>query len=241
MKIGTKSLLFGVHQFLIHPIMVLWAWWIIYRKFPKLYELCAIITHDWGYWGLAKMDDKEGQKHPEIMNRWWIKQGHTNFYFNVAGEVLGHSGFYHEKFGVELSPLYKADKLAIALCPRWIYLLLGNLSGEIHEYMEIAKNNKDGKCLDTATQTRWLLELQAHMIMRGLKGYDEPVKMDKQHDTTDVECKKCGWNGNWKELTIFLDTTTELCPRCGAPDSIIELDGVSEDDYIMQELREKVE
>lgn len=30
MTVGTKSLLFGAHQFLIHPWFVAWGWWTLY-------------------------------------------------------------------------------------------------------------------------------------------------------------------------------------------------------------------
>ncbi|KKK99728.1 hypothetical protein LCGC14_2629800, partial [marine sediment metagenome] len=65
MKTGTKSLLFGVHQFILHPLMVLLAWFVYYKRAPKFYQLCAIVTHDLGYWGLSNMDGEEGSLHPE--------------------------------------------------------------------------------------------------------------------------------------------------------------------------------
>lgn len=185
MKMGTKSLLFGVHQFFIHPLMVLWAWRIIYRKWPKPFQLCAIITHDWGYWGLSNMDGAEGETHAERSSDLWYrcKGSHKLFCFglSVRYQIKGHSRFSAKKWNHGmLSELFQADKLSVALYPRWLYLLLGNLSGEIHEYMAIAKD-KEGKYIDLAeghvTQTQWLLEVQSHMIMMGLKGKDyEPVK-----------------------------------------------------------------
>ena len=60
MKMGTKSLLFGVHQFFIHPLMVLLAWIVLYRSFPGLKELVCIFIHDWGYWGKADLKGEEG-------------------------------------------------------------------------------------------------------------------------------------------------------------------------------------
>ena len=226
--------------------MVIWAWKVIYRKFPCVYELCSIFTHDLGYWGLAKMDDEQGQKHPEIMSDWWNLHGNrinnrmSGFHYRVADEILGHSGFYAERYGTDLSKLYKADKLAIVLCPKWLYLLLANLSGEIHEYMEIARSNKDGKYLNTATQTRWLLGLHACMIMKVFDTPAESINV-KQYTVADVECESCGWGGSYGELMTFPQSDREICAICGAPDSIIELDAVGEDDYRKQEVREKIE
>ncbi|MCK5235828.1 MAG: hypothetical protein KAR06_02490, partial [Deltaproteobacteria bacterium] len=60
--VGTKSLLFGVHQFIWHPITVLIAWCKLYG-WPTWPELVCIIVHDWGYWGKPNMDGPEGEKH----------------------------------------------------------------------------------------------------------------------------------------------------------------------------------
>jgi len=81
MKIGTKSLLFGVHTWFIHPFFVAKAWndlygWYPdhpYRPFPQLdlfkywvkLWVCFFV-HDWGYWGKKEMDGPEGDKHPEV-------------------------------------------------------------------------------------------------------------------------------------------------------------------------------
>lgn len=65
MKRGTLSLLFGVHQFLWHPVVVGRAWRMLYGRWPGLYEWIAIVTHDLGYWGLPNMDGEEGKRHPE--------------------------------------------------------------------------------------------------------------------------------------------------------------------------------
>jgi hypothetical protein len=64
MKLGTKSLLFGAHAFWLHPWFVAWAWWKLYGFpwDPRLWV--AFIIHDWGYWGLDKMDDSKGEYHP---------------------------------------------------------------------------------------------------------------------------------------------------------------------------------
>jgi hypothetical protein len=65
MKIGTKSVLFGAHQFLIHPWFVAAAWWKLYGFpwDPRLWV--AFILHDLGYWGKPNMDGPEGETHVE--------------------------------------------------------------------------------------------------------------------------------------------------------------------------------
>ena len=66
MKIGTRSILFGAHQFAIHPWFVAWAWWQLYGfPFdPRLWV--AFFVHDLGYWGKPNMDGPEGERHVEF-------------------------------------------------------------------------------------------------------------------------------------------------------------------------------
>lgn len=63
MKVGTRSLLFGLHQFLLHPIFVELAWRRLYGR-PSTREALAILLHDWGYWGIARMEGGEADEHP---------------------------------------------------------------------------------------------------------------------------------------------------------------------------------
>jgi len=65
MTVGTKSILFGVHQFLWHPITVGLAWKHLYGVWPNRYEWVAIFCHDLGYWGKSNMDGAEGRTHPK--------------------------------------------------------------------------------------------------------------------------------------------------------------------------------
>lgn len=189
MKIGTKSILFGVHQFMLHPLFVLWAWWIIYREWPKKHELVAIITHDLGYWGSPNMDGPEGECHPARAARMF--SNYTDFGHLVRCEIWGHSRFWAGAEGVRLSKLFQADKLSAALYPRWLYLLLANLSGEVHEYMVHAES---GKYLDLIrsgkTQMQWLIETQSHMALMGLHGGDyEPVKKQMAEDRNAMSAR----------------------------------------------------
>jgi hypothetical protein len=135
MRIGTKSILFGAHQFLIHPWFVAWAWSQLY-SFPFDPRLwLAFFVHDLGYWGKRKMDDAEGERHVE-------------FGANLMGFLFGpewrdfclyHSRFYAKRDGKPFSRLCVADKLSFVLTPKWVYLPLVRLTGEIEEYMNLAK------------------------------------------------------------------------------------------------------
>ena len=179
MNTGTKSVLFGVHQFVLHPVLVAWAWFIIYREVPKAHEWAAIITHDIGYWGSPNMDGPEGEDHPERVAAWWRKH-FGEFGERVAIEVLGHSRFHAKKNNLPLSKLFRPDKFSTALYPCWLYLLLGNLSGEIREYME---HTETGKYADEYRvykgQLQWLMEIQAHTALMGLQGESYHVVRDQ--------------------------------------------------------------
>ena len=183
MKTGTKSVLFGVHQFILHPLFVLRAWHILYGKRPRLYELCAIITHDLGYLGKPNMDGKEGETHPEVAAAWWRKNfgeksrfwwtGDTSFGERVAIEILGHSRFHAKANNLPLSKLFAPDKLSTALYPKWLYLLLGNLSGEIHEYrIRAAVRYSDHGQKGHDSQLKWLIEVQSHCALMAIQGMD---------------------------------------------------------------------
>ncbi len=64
MTVGTKSVLFGVHQFIWHPATVVLAWRRLYGRWPGLYEFIAIACHDLGYIGCTDMDGPSGRRHP---------------------------------------------------------------------------------------------------------------------------------------------------------------------------------
>lgn len=152
MKIGTRSLLFGCHQFLLHPAFVLFGWVKLYG-WPNWKELICIIIHDWGYWGCPNMDGNEGENHPKwaawkafrllsfinyptkCPKPWlWMREfGEGTKYYNLC---LYHSRFYAKKLQAEPSKLCWADKLGTSLMPAWLWVFLSGLSGEQQEYMD---------------------------------------------------------------------------------------------------------
>lgn len=133
MNVGTKSLLFGVHQVFWHPLTVLIAWLWLYRRPPNLGELVCIIIHDWGYWGKPNMDGVEGESHPEFAARLMRRFGQR-----YSELCLYHSRHYARNAGVEPSLLCWADKLSIVMEPWWLYLPRAWLSGELFEYRQMA-------------------------------------------------------------------------------------------------------
>lgn len=112
-SIGTKSVLFGAHCFLLHPWFVAFAWW---RLFgfpwdPRLWV--AFVVHDLWYVGKPNMDGPEGEFHPllgaRIMTRLFdrdrraihIGGGHGYAQLGVWGQFcLLHSRYFAKsRFG----------------------------------------------------------------------------------------------------------------------------------------------
>lgn len=150
MKVGTKSVLFGAHQFLIHPWFVAWAWWKLYGFpwDPRLWV--AFFVHDLGYFGKPNMDGPEGERHVE-------------FGAAVMGLLFGmkwrdfclyHSRFYAKRDGKQFSRLCVADKLAIVLTPAWLYLPMARATGELYEYMALA-NKRVAANLQSDDARKW--------------------------------------------------------------------------------------
>jgi hypothetical protein len=144
MKMGTKTLLFGCHQFIIHPFFTGLAWVKLYRKLPNWKEAVCILIHDWGYWDKPNVDGPEGERHPEWAAHWafryldrvitddsdhpvYIEQYHANL-------CLYHSSTLAKRDGVGVSKLCLPDKYGITMVPIWLMVLLGKLTGETKEY-----------------------------------------------------------------------------------------------------------
>jgi len=182
MTIGTKSLLFGYHQFIIHPLLLAICWTKLYGfPFdPRLWF--AFFVHDLGYFGKPNMDGPEGQGHV------WFGAGIMGTLFDnfdsyghkiplapwpalifgwVCDRIWGrcphgktwycfafyHSRFMAKRYNVEPSKLCYADKAVIAWTPTWIQLGLMRLTGEWREYVQ----GRDGRTpmADGESLTEW--------------------------------------------------------------------------------------
>jgi len=160
MKVGTRSLLFGVHQVFIHPWFVAAGWIKLYGWTWDLRIWAAFVVHDWGYWGKPNMDGPEGETHPVLgADIMWLLFGNEWRRF-----ALLHSRFYAKSWGVPPSKLCYADKMAIVMTPWWVYLPLARLSGELNEYMTRGKDPHgkyagEGQVSDNAKE--WYLKVQS--------------------------------------------------------------------------------
>jgi len=165
MKIGTKSVLFGAHCFMLHPLFVFAGWWKLYG-FPIDPRLWLVFfLHDLGYWGKPNMDGPEGERHPE-----WAARVMSRFGGKWHDLCLYHSRFYAKKANRRFSKLCVADKLAIVYTPAWLYLPLAKATGEIREYMALAeKRTGEGEPkyasmqIATSSERRWYLDVQEYL------------------------------------------------------------------------------
>jgi len=129
MKIGTKSLLFGAHQFILHPFFVFLSWW---RQFgfpfnPRIWV--AIIVHDWGYWGAEDIDGLEGKVHPVVgakITRFLFGRDWLEF-------TLQHSRYFSKG---RINKLCAADKGSLCFDHWLIYIPRILLSGEVYEFIK---------------------------------------------------------------------------------------------------------
>ncbi|MFA5187517.1 MAG: hypothetical protein WC551_13640 [Patescibacteria group bacterium] len=160
MKVGTRSLLFGVHQVLIHPVGVALAWRRLYGR-PGWRVLVCIFIHDWGYWGLANMDGEEGEDHPET------GAGIAGWLFGAEYRdlCLLHSRHYARAAGVAPSRLCWADKMSILYEPWWFYLGRAWLSGELFEYRRNCE--KAGVFPGRGSHRAWFEWLRGRLVKLG--------------------------------------------------------------------------
>ncbi len=159
MKVGTKSILFGAHQFMIHPVFVAYAWWRLYGfpLDPRLW--IAFFVHDLGYWGMPNMDGPEGELHPYFAGDLMaFCFGQKWFRFCV-----NHSRFLAAKREQSPSRLCMADKLAVALEPWWFYLPRAILTGEVKEYMSIVKTRHKEEPLTDRTRVEWIKSVKVYL------------------------------------------------------------------------------
>lgn len=155
MRVGTKSVLWGVHAFWFHPIVVWLAWRRVYGRWPNWWQTVGIICHDsFGYWGKPNMDGPEGVTHvyagAEIAGK-IVDIFSTQRGWEVRYLCLYHSSTFAKLAKHAPSALYLPDKISILVEPKNLYLLRARLSGELREYVlrESVKQNI------SMTETQW--------------------------------------------------------------------------------------
>jgi hypothetical protein len=172
MSVGTKSLLFGVHQIIIHPITVLLAWIYIFKCFPSFKELVCIIIHDWGYFGKTNMNDEDGEKHVELGAR----IASYLFGSEYADLCLFHSRHYARKFNKQPSKLCWADKFSLCFEFWWTYLPRAWLSGELSDYRMMAV--RAGNISYSSSNREWF---------KWVQGICKKVSMERRGDAAPYQ------------------------------------------------------
>lgn len=175
MKVGTKSLLIGAHQFLWHPFTVMLAWGELHGKWPDWKVAVCIFIHDLGYWGCSDMEGEDGKWHPRfaaiLADKWFDGGQGWIFENNYSGFCAFHSRSYAEFCHAKPSPLCWADKLAVKFDPWWFYLLRVYLSGEIYEYRKAAADA--GLFPLSGSDKDWYFWAQERMIR---KAYAQDIR-----------------------------------------------------------------
>lgn len=167
MTVGTRSVLFGVHNIFIHPITVGIAWVKLYGLPLDLRLWIAFLVHDLGYIGKSSVEGPIVETHVELGAR--IMQA----LFGASwGEFCRrHSRYYARSRGLRISRLCVADKLAFVITPAWLYLPLAHASGELAEYMERSKERQAGNEYFTPEESVLLESTNPREWLRGLQSY----------------------------------------------------------------------
>lgn len=194
MTVGTKSVLFGVHQFILHPLLVALGWKRLYG-WPLSFRLWfCLFVHDMGYIGKTDMDsDLVGQTHPE----WGAKLVERLFGKEWGDFCLYHSRFYSRAHGKRISKLCVADKLAFCMYPPWLYCMLANASGEMALYKQFSEDVSSIK--QTGTDLEWyhsLRQFTLKVVIYSNRVYANHVRVGRHYhphcNRRPIECS-VGW------------------------------------------------
>ncbi len=133
MRMGTKTLLFGCHQFLLHPFFTWLGWRALYGP-PPWRMWFAFVLHDIGYWGMEDgIFDGPEDMHPArgaLFVRDTLFAGFKHDWQEIYKQMVRHSRHMSERFGVPPSQLCWADKMGTAIMPSLLWAILAHLSGE---------------------------------------------------------------------------------------------------------------
>jgi hypothetical protein len=167
MTVGTKSVLFGAHCFLIHGFFVARGWSMLwgFPWDPRLWA--AFFVHDLGYLGSPNMDGREGEEHVHL----GAKIMGLLFGDSWADFTLRHSRYWAKKHGTRVSRLCYADKLAFAITPCWLYLPMAGATGELAEYMEKSRDRQAGVAAFTERERTQLESGDPACWLDGLQSY----------------------------------------------------------------------
>ncbi len=128
---------------------------------------------------------------------------------------LFHSRFYARKCGGQFSRLCVADKLAICLMPSWLYLPLARATGELREYMALARKREntaqskyETMALNGDDEREWHRGVQAY-ILRWVDEHKDG-RPDTWTPAVAGECAGRTWEREDDVSRLFLRTSAGL-------------------------------
>lgn len=163
---GTRSVLFGAHQFIWHPLTVCRAWKELYGT-PTFKEVVCIFVHDIGYLGKKTIDGEDGKTHPELGAK-IAKLLFGDVYYQL---VLYHSRSYSKLDGQLPSKLCWADKLSIKYDNKRFYIWRTRLTGEMKEF------RKNNECVvsELKSDSEWYEWLHNYFITEAKEANQPPT------------------------------------------------------------------
>ncbi|MDE3179470.1 MAG: hypothetical protein KGM47_07385 [Acidobacteriota bacterium] len=177
MRVGTKSILFGAHSFIVHPFAVFEAWRRLYGFpwDPRLWVAFAV--HDLGYVARASMDGAGSEAHVELGAKVMEK-----LFGRRWGDLCRwHSREWCIRHGQSYSRLCVADKLAFVITPACLYLPLARATGELAEYMAVADGRQAGGKF-TDVERSLLQSGDVRLWLVGLKSYSARWVDEHHHE-----------------------------------------------------------
>lgn len=144
---GTKSLLFGCHQFVMHPLMVTLAWRKLNGRWPALWQLVCIFLHDVGHLG------------KDYLTHFELKKDHWRLGAEIAGWLFGWDAYWFTRWHSKSSngdrwqpnKLFWADKYSWLIAPRWWLRLNDKVEGfgkdrSLDEWLTTMRKNWEAGC-----------------------------------------------------------------------------------------------
>jgi hypothetical protein len=167
MRVGTKSVLFGAHCFLIHWFVVGLSWAKLFGFPWDLRLWVAFLVHDLGYWGRNDMDGPDGEDHVLLGGQI------MGFFFGESWQsfTVRHSRYWAKSMGLPVSRFCAADKLAFVLMPAWLYLPMTRATGELAEYMQRSGERQAGGERFTAEESAMISSSDPRVWLEGLQSY----------------------------------------------------------------------
>lgn len=134
---GSKSILFGSHS-IIHSLFVLIAWYKLYRRRPKGWQLICIFIHDIGYFGMNHISNKSNKGHSLLGAR----IGKGLFGQKAFDFIAGHSRKDAEELNLPLSKLEAPDDYSWIITPMWILKMTADKTGvDTETWVNAVKQN----------------------------------------------------------------------------------------------------